>query len=173
MVATEGLVALFREHPFFEGLDAQTLALIEGCAANVVIRAGDYVYREGEPANHFYLIRFGRVALEVAVPGRPAIVIDTLHAGDLLGWSWLVPPYRNGFDARAVELARLLRLDAACLRAKMEDDPVLGYALHKRFAPVVAARLAAARRQLIDLYGHPDDRGGDGGRAGTRGRPWR
>jgi CRP-like cAMP-binding protein len=167
MVAPEGLVALFREHPFFTGLDAAALALIEGCAANVVVAADDYVYREGEPADHFYLIRFGRVALEVSVPNRPPIIVDTLKAGDLLGWSWLVPPYRNGFDARAVELVRLLRLDAACLRAKMERDPVLGYELHKRFAPVVAARLAAARRQLIDLYGHPDDLADD------RGRPWR
>lgn len=167
MVAAEGLAALFHAHPFFAGLDADALALIEGCAANVVVAAGDYVYREGEPADHFYLIRFGRVALEVFVPDRPPIVVETLKAGDLLGWSWLVPPYRNGFDARAVELARLLRLDAACLRAKMDRDPALGYALHKRFAPVVAARLAAARRQLIDLYGHPDDR------AAGRGRPWR
>lgn len=163
MVAPKGLASLFHEHPFFAGFDADALALIEGCATNVVVAAGDYVYREGEPADHFYLIRFGLVALEVFVPGRAPIVIDTLKAGDLLGWSWLVPPYRNSFDARAVELARLLRLDASCLRRKMEEDHALGYALHKRFAPVVASRLAAARRQLIDLYGHPDDRS----------RPWR
>lgn len=162
MVTSAGLVTLFHEHPFFAGLDASTLALIEGCASNLVVPAGEFVYREGEPADHFYLIRFGRVALEVFVPGRPPIVVDTLQAGDLLGWSWLVPPYRHHFDARAIELARLLRLDAACLRGKMEQDPALGYTLHKRFAPVVAARLAAARRQLIDLYGHPDDRRGGG-----------
>jgi CRP-like cAMP-binding protein len=159
MTAPAGLARLFRDQHVFEGLDELQLELIAGCAANVVVAADDYVYREGEPADRFYLIRHGRVAVEVHVPGRTPIVVDTVKPGELLGWSWLVAPYRNRFDARALELTRLISLDAACLRGKMEQDPALGYALHKRFAPVVAARLAAARRQLIDLYGHPDDRG--------------
>ncbi|MGZ9033800.1 MAG: cyclic nucleotide-binding domain-containing protein, partial [Rhodospirillales bacterium] len=92
---------------------------------------------------------------EVFVPGKAPIIVETLSGGDLMGWSWLVPPFRCSFDARAVELTRLISLDAACLRDKMEDDPVLGYELYKRFSPVIAARVAAARRQMIDLYGHP------------------
>lgn len=158
MVAIKSLVSLFQQHAFFAGLSEPWLDLIAGCAANVVVAEGGFVYREGEPADRFYLIRDGQVAIEVHVPGRAAIIVETLGPEDLLGWSWLVPPFVNNFDARAVTHARLLSLDAVCLRGKMEDDPALGYALHKRFASVVAARLAAARRQLIDLYGHPHQR---------------
>jgi CRP-like cAMP-binding protein len=157
MVQIEGLDRVLREHPFFEGMNDAYRELVAGCAANEVFHAGDYVYREGDPADKFYLIRHGRVALEVHVPGKTPIIVETLKSDDLMGWSWLVPPYRANFDARAQELTRLVSLDAACLRGKMETDSALGYELHKRFAPVVAARLAAARRQLIDLYGHPGE----------------
>jgi CRP-like cAMP-binding protein len=160
MGRTHGLDLEFHEHPFFVGMKTEYLAFVDGCAANVVTTAGRYIYREGEPAGRFYLIRHGRVALEVHVPGKSPIVVDTLAAGDILGFSWLIPPYTNCFDARAVETCRLICLDAVCLRNKMEEDPALGYELHKRFAPIVAARLAAARRQLIDMYGHPGARGG-------------
>ncbi|TVS00001.1 MAG: cyclic nucleotide-binding domain-containing protein [Rhodospirillales bacterium] len=152
---THGLDRILARHPFFDGMPEGYRVLIQGCAANAVVKAGDYVYREGEPADRFYLIREGRVALEVYVPGRKPIVVDTLGSNELMNWSWLLPPYRCHFDARALELTRLITLDAVCLRAKMDEDPVLGYAVYKRFAPVVAARLAAARRQLTDMYGAP------------------
>lgn len=155
MVLVEGLDAVLGEHPFFTEFDESYRALVAGCAANLVVPANAYVYREGEPADHFYLIRTGRVAIEVFVPGKAPIIVETLGSGDLMGWSWLVPPFRCSFDARAVELSRLISLDAACLRGKMEEDPVLGYELYKRFSPVIAARVAAARRQMIDMYGHP------------------
>lgn len=155
MVAAQGLDAVLREHVFFAGLDERYRGLVAGCAANEVFPAGAYVYKEGSPADKFYLLRFGKIAIEVYVPGRAPIIVETLTGGELMGWSWLLPPYRCQFDARAVELTRLISLDAACLRGKMEDDPVLGYELYKRFAPVIAARMAAARRQMIDMYGHP------------------
>lgn len=155
MVMVQDLDAVLREHAFFAGLDEGYRALVAGCAANEVFPAGAYIYKEGAPADKFYLVRFGKVAIEVYVPGKAPIIVETLTGGDLMGWSWLLPPYRCQFDARAVELARLISLDAACLRGKMEGDPVLGYALYKRFAPVIAARMAAARRQMIDMYGHP------------------
>lgn len=157
MVQIEGLDRILSQHSFFKGMDEAHLELVAGCAANEVFHADAYVYREDEPADKFYLIRHGRVALEVHVPGKPPIMVETLEADDLMGWSWLVPPFRTNFDAHALELTRLVSLDAACLRGKMEEDAALGYELHKRFAPIVAARLAAARRQLIDLYGHPAD----------------
>jgi CRP-like cAMP-binding protein len=157
MVKVEGLERALREHPFFEGMNEAYRDLVAGCAANEVFHAGEYIYKEGRPADKFYLIRHGRVALEVHVPGKESIVVETLKGDDLMGWSWLVPPYRANFDARALELTRVVSLDAKCLRGKMEQDAALGYELHKRFAPIVAARLAAARRQLIDMYGHPDE----------------
>ncbi len=157
MVTIEGLDRILRDHPFFAGMPDGYRDLVVGCAENAVFSAGQYLYRENDPADTFYLIRQGHVALEVHVPGRAPIVVDTLGGGELLNWSWLAPPYRAQFDARAVELSRVIGLDGKCLRGKMEQDSALGYELHRRFAPVVASRLAAARRQLIDMYGHPHD----------------
>ncbi|HYN39568.1 MAG TPA: hypothetical protein VES39_09975, partial [Rhodospirillales bacterium] len=82
-----------------------------------------------------------------------------LRDGDPLGWSWLIPPYTTHFDARALELTRVICFDAACLRGKMEEDHAFGYELYKRMVPVMASRLAAARRQMIDVFGRPDTRG--------------
>lgn len=155
MVMVQGLETVLREHPFFAGLDEDYRDLVAGCAANEVFPAGAYIYKEGDPADKFYLVRFGKVAIEVYVPGKAPIIVETLDSGELMGWSWLLPPYHCRFDARAIELTRLISLDAACLRGKMDADPVLGYELYKRFAPVIAARMAAARRQMIDMYGHP------------------
>jgi len=151
----EGLDTLLKEHPFFEGISDEYGELVAGCAANEVVQAGGYVFREGEDADKFYLVRHGSLSIEVHAPGREPIIVDTVSAGELLGWSWLVPPYRTQFDARARELTRLTSLDAACLRGKMEEDHRLGYELHRRFAPVFARRLGAALIRLIDMYGHP------------------
>ncbi len=122
-------------------------------------QAGDYIYREGQPADKFYLIRHGRVGLETYIPGSAPIIVDTLREGDPLGWSWLIPPYRTHFDARAIELTRVICFDAACLRQKMDEDQSFGYDVYKRMTPVIAARLAAARRQMMDFYARPSERG--------------
>ncbi len=156
MVQIEGLDTLLKEHPFFEGINDEYGELVAGCCANEVVQAGDFVFREGDKADKFYLVRHGSVALEVHAPGRETIIVDTVNAGELLGWSWLAPPYRTQFDARALELTRLTSLDAACLRGKMEEDHHLGYELQRRFAPVVARRLEAALMRLIDMYGDPN-----------------
>jgi CRP-like cAMP-binding protein len=156
MVAAEGLERSLREHPVFADMSEEHTEVVSGCAANEVFKTGHYIYREGEPADKFYLVRHGAVALEVHVPGFKPIIIATLHPGDLVGWSWLLPPYRTAFDARASQVTRVISIDAKCLRGKMDDDPALGYTLFKRMAPVIAERLASTRRQMIDLYGHPD-----------------
>lgn len=146
------------ENPIFSKLTEAQREFIAGCASLKVFQAGDIIYREGQPADRFYLIRHGKVGLETYVPGRQPIIVDTLHAGDPVGWSWLIPPYRTHFDARALELTRAIEFDAACLRQKMDADPAFGYAMYQLITPVIAARLAAARRQMIDLYGRPSDR---------------
>jgi CRP-like cAMP-binding protein len=155
MVQIEGLDRLLEEHPFFKGLDEAVRQVVAGCAANERYDAGAYVFREGEPADKFYLIRHGAVALELHTPGREPIVVDTVDDGEILGWSWIVPPYRWAFDARVVQLTRAVSLDAKCLRTKMEADPALGFELLKRVIPVMAQRLAHTRLQLIDMYGEP------------------
>jgi CRP-like cAMP-binding protein len=149
----EGLERILREHSFFAGLAPEYLALVTGCARNHRFNAGDYLFREGEPANEFFLIRYGKVALEIVAPGQAQIVFATLGEGEIAGASWLVPPYRWTFDARAVELVRAIGIDAACLRGKCEADHHLGYEMMKRFLPVFVKRLHATRLQLLDVYG--------------------
>lgn len=153
---------LLHDHPIFSGLDTATEQLIAHCASLSVFRADEMIYREEQPADRFYIIRHGRVALEVHAPGHDNIIVDMLKPGDVLGWSWVIPPYRTHFDARAVELTRVIVFDAACLRGKMESDAALGYEMMKRMLPLVAMRLSAARRQLLDLYGNPARRGAGG-----------
>ena len=149
----EGLEQIVREHPFFAGLNEDFLGLVCGCARNVVFQAGDYLFHEGTAADQFYLLRHGRVGLEITVPGRSAVTFQTLVAGEIVGVSWLFPPYRWTYDARALELTRAIALDAACLRGKCEQDHELGYDLMKRFVPVVVERLHATRMQILDVYG--------------------
>ena len=149
----ESLERLLAEHPFFAGLRAEHLAVLVGCAANVRFEPGEFLCREGEPAEHFYLIRHGRVTLELFVPQKGPVRLQTLDAGELVGWSWLVEPYTWHFDARALEPVVAVSLDGICLRGKCDDDPRLGYELLKRFAHIMEERLHTARLGLLDLYG--------------------
>jgi CRP/FNR family transcriptional regulator, cyclic AMP receptor protein len=144
---------LLTEVPALRGMADEHLRLIAGCARNEVFEAGRELMREGEEATSFYVIRSGRVALETFVPQRGALTIETLEAGALLGWSWLVPPHRTSFDARAVERVHAISFDGGCLRGKCEEDPVLGFELMQRFVPVIVERLQATRVRLLDVYG--------------------
>ena len=147
----QGLERIVLGQPFFVGLGPEFGAAISGCARNVRFAAGEYLFREDEPANEFYLIRHGTVALELHSPGQQPIVVATLREGDILDGSWLVPPYCWTFDARASE--RVLGVDARCLREKCEADHDLGYELMKRFAGAMGERLRATRLQVADVYG--------------------
>ena len=149
----ETLEPILAQHPFLKGLEPRHLQVLVGCAANVRFDAGQFIFREGEAAKHFYIIRHGKIALEIFVPGRGPVAIQTLGEGEVLGWSWLFPPYRWHFDARALELTRAIALDGECLRGKCETDHDLGYELVKRFANVMMERLQATRLQLLDVYG--------------------
>jgi len=149
----KGLESLLAAHPFFAGMTAADLDLIAGCAANARFEAGEYLYREGEAADRFYLLRDGRVAVEIHAPGKNPVTILSVGAGEVLGFSWLTPPYRWVFDARAQQLTRALVFDGACLRGKCETDPRLGYDLLKRVAQVMSQRLETATLQLLDVYG--------------------
>jgi CRP-like cAMP-binding protein len=150
----EGLGPVLRATPVVRELSRAHLALLEGCATNVRFRVGDLVFRQGEDADRLYIVRQGRVALEVHVPGRGAVALQTVGDGDVLGWSWLVSPHRAALDARAVEPTRALMLDGECLRQKCDADPQLGWSLMKLVVPRMANALNAARVQLLDLYGN-------------------
>ena len=142
------------EHAFFRGLAANHLATIVGCTSGVVFEQGDYLFREGEAAERFFVLEYGRVAVETFIPTRGPITIETVEAGDVLGWSWLFPPYKWHFDARAQTLVRALALDGLSLRAKCQEEPALGFELMRRFSQVVVQRLEATQLQLLDLYGN-------------------
>jgi CRP-like cAMP-binding protein len=145
---------LLLDVPSFLGMAPEHRELIAGCATNRVFADGELLAREGEPANAFYVLREGGVALETYVPQGGSLVIETLHEQDLVGWSWLVPPYRTAFDVRAVGAVHAIAFDGECLRGKCEHDAALGYDLMRRFAPVIVERLQATRLRLIDVYGH-------------------
>jgi CRP/FNR family transcriptional regulator, cyclic AMP receptor protein len=148
----ESLEHIIAEHPFFVGLESYYTGLLTGCAANIRFPARTYVFKEGEEANEFYLLRSGKVALEIFAPQRKPIVIATLGEGEILGWSWLVPPHYWKFHAHAVEETRAIALDGKCLRGKCEQNHDLGYEVLKRFAQIVERRLEATRMQLLDVY---------------------
>jgi len=148
----ENLAGYLAEHPFLRELDSEHIDLIVGCASNVRFDANQYIFKEGQEANHFYIVRHGKISLEVYRPNRGPLAIQTVGEGEVLGWSWVVPPYHWNFDARAVELTRAVALDGKCLRQKCEEDHDLGYELLKRFASIIMERLQATRIQLLDLY---------------------
>lgn len=146
---------LLAEHPFFQGFDEPAQRLLAGCASNVHAQPDEMLIREGGAAESFYVVRHGRVAVEIHSPTSGPIVLDTVEDGEILGWEWLVPPHRWLGDARAVEPTDLIAFDGTCLRGKCEADPRLGYELLKRVADVMYQRLLAARLRLLDLYGAP------------------
>lgn len=148
-----GIDSILAGHPFLGGFSKGALATIAGCAANRRYDAGSYMCREAESADLFFLIRHGTVALEAHAPGRGRTAFQTLGEGEILGVSWLVPPYRWDFDARAVDRVRAVAFDAACLRDKCEADHDLGYELMKRFVPELIRRMQSTRLQSLNLYG--------------------
>jgi CRP/FNR family transcriptional regulator, cyclic AMP receptor protein len=150
---TRGLEQLICEHPMFAGLALQYCELIGGCGRNVRFDKGQFLFREGAPADEFFMLRHGRVALEVAAPGREPLRFLTLGPGEIAGVAWLVPPYRWVYDAQALEVTRAVSIDARCLRDKAEADHHFGYEIMKRFTSVLVQRLNAAQWQMLDIYG--------------------
>jgi CRP/FNR family transcriptional regulator, cyclic AMP receptor protein len=154
----ETLEPLLREHEFFRDLDPGYVKLLVSCASNIRFREGEFLLREGEPAEKFFLIRTGKVALEIAAPGRGAVIVQTAGAGDVVGFSLLLEPHLNKFDGRATSRVLAVALDGVCLRGKCEQDPRLGYLMMQRFARLAVAQLQAARLQVLDVYGHAGTR---------------
>jgi len=153
-MAVENLERVLAAHAFFKGMEEHYTQLFVDCASNVRFDAGEVIFREGEEANQFYLIREGRVAVEISSSERGPVIIQSLKEGDVLGWAWMMPPYRWHFDARAVESTRAIALDGRCLRERSESDHDLGFQLMRRAAHVMEERLQATRLQLLDVYGH-------------------
>jgi CRP-like cAMP-binding protein len=148
----ETLEPLLLEHQFFQGWSPEHLKIITGCAANVRFGAGEVIFREGQPADRFFILRDGMVAIEILVAHHRSITVETIGKGDVLGWSWAIAPHRWLFSARAVEPTRAISLDAKCLREKCEADYELGYEMFGQMLLVAEKRLRATRLQLLDIY---------------------
>ena len=148
-----GFESMLVEQPFLKGLSENHIKILAECARDVSFEAGQCIIQEGKPADKFYIVSHGKVAIQVFAEGRGAITIETLQAGDVLGWSWLVEPYRWQFDAKAMALTRAISLDGNRIRNACEKNHDLGYELMKRFVDVIAKRLQATRFQLLDIYG--------------------
>jgi len=147
--STDSTESIVSTHPFLQGMSPHQLRLLSDHAMSATFRADEPIFREGDPANRFYFIRKGRVALGSYVKDRGNALIQVISAGDVLGWSWLFPPYFWHFNARALEPTDAVFIYAAPLREECESDHELGYELMKRMAEVMVDRLQAARRQLL------------------------
>jgi len=148
----EDLSKILHSHPFLQELDEKYLSEIVGCASNVIFREDEYIFKEGDEAEKFYLIRAGKVALEINGREKGRIRVLTMGPGQILGWSWIISPYKWHFDALAVDDVRAIALDGECLRNKCQQDPALGYEMLKRFSHILELRLNATRMQLLDVY---------------------
>jgi len=137
-------------HPFVTGMSSHHLELLARYAVEKRFNAGEVIFRAGEPAHGFYLVQTGTIALEGSVMEHGAITTDTVHAGEPLGWSWLFPPYRWHFDARAIEPTTAIFFDGDILRQHYDEDLTLAHALSQRICQVMAHRLQATRRKLIE-----------------------
>ena len=139
------------EHAFFQGLKPEHVAVLTEGATAAKFKAGDVLFREREPANQFYLIESGKVVLEAHEPANSTIPVQMLGAGEVLGWSWLFPPFFWHFQARALEPTNVIILSGAHLLVCAERNHEFGYDLMKRMAQVVIHRLQATRKQLLAL----------------------
>ncbi len=151
----KSLQPIIAAHPFFDGIAEEHLALITGCARNLRYRPGEHLMREGAAADTFYLIREGQVLMQINGGQHGLLTVHTAGPGEVVGWSWLVPPYECDFDAQAVVTTRAIEFEGKCLRRKCEANPALGYALLKRVSAKLSRHLTMTRAQLLDVYGRP------------------
>jgi CRP-like cAMP-binding protein len=150
---SKGLSATIAEHPFMHGLDAKFIQLVSNKATQRNYERGDMLFKEGETADKFFLVLAGKIALELAPPEKDRLTIETIGEGEVVGWSWMVAPYRWTFDARALKNTQVIAMDAELLRKALEDDPKNGYDFLLRLLPVIGNRLENTRLQLMDVYG--------------------
>lgn len=149
------LKALLKERAFLKGMSDTLVGEVAGCARESNFQPGEFLLRANGTADRTYLILSGKVSLEVDVPGKGPFRFESIGAGEVVGWSWLLSPYRWHFDAVAVEPTDSIVLDGACLRTKCENNVELGFELSKRFLYVLQQRLEGLRMQVMDIY-HAD-----------------
>lgn len=142
-------------HAFFAGLSPEFIGFLARCAREQPLQPGEVLFRQGERAHYFYLIQHGSIAIEIPAITGPTLQVQSLGAGQILGWSWLIPPYRWNFQSRAETSTTLLAFDGDAVRDRCEAEADFGYPLLKRFAALMAERLEVARQRLMDQWNPP------------------
>ncbi len=150
-MSESGLLGIFGNHAFLQGLGPRHLMLLAAGVKPVTFAPDTFLGRDGETARTFYLIQSGHVSLDIRSPDRAAVAVESVGPGEVVGWSWLVAPHRWRFDCRATDKVEALAFDAEWLREKCEQDHELGYQLLKHLVTVIAGRLTATRHQWLDL----------------------
>jgi CRP/FNR family transcriptional regulator, cyclic AMP receptor protein len=148
--------AILGAQPLLRQLPASQIERLAACARHVSLPAGTRLFDEGAPAHCFWLIEAGQVALDTLVPGDSRVIIEKLGRGDLVGLSWLAPPYQFQYGAVAAQVLQAFEFDAAAVRAACDADPALGYALLRRLFGIASHRLQATRMRLVDVQMHPN-----------------
>ena len=149
---TKEIKAIVKEQPFLGDLKPKFLDLLVGCASQTFLDKGHFLLSQGQDANRFYIITQGQITIEIQGKDARPVTIQKLGASDILGWSWLIPPYKWQFDALVLEPTSVIAFDGKCLRKKCEEDCELGYDMLKRITGVMAYRLYHTRMQLMDFY---------------------
>lgn len=150
----ERLIPLLERVELFQGMHHRHLQTLADCAIDVRVGAGEFVSHSGDEADAFWLIRDGRLVLGIFLPGRGEVTLATMAAGDVVGFSWLLPPHRMRFDIVAATPAELVRFDGRVLRQRCHENAEFGFQLMSRFAGIAVDRVETMSMQLLDIYGH-------------------
>lgn len=146
---------LLARNPFFAGMRADDLLFLSEHASSQPLAAGQILFRHGDPAKHFYVIQSGVVTLEIAALEGPALELQRLGPDAVIGWSWLIPPYKWTFNARAEEPGEVLSIERIAVLERCEADLRFGYDLLRRFSALMSDRLAHARRRMMEEWRVP------------------
>lgn len=154
----KSIADVLRAHAFFRDLPDADVEFIAGCGRNKIVKAGEWLAHEGDPADTFYILRSGKASIIAHIPQRGEVILQTVTGDDVVGWSWLFPPYQWTFSVRALDTVHAVELNGVCLREKCDRDNSMGYRLMKKFVEFMTSRVRATRMQLMDVYGSTDAR---------------
>jgi len=154
-VTTESIVQVLAEAPVFGGMSKDFLSRLSRNAHEIRVEPGTLLFRGGEPAENFYMLLEGAVSIEIPAVAGPTLVVQNLAPVRVLCWSWLLPPFKWSFNARTVTQSKLLEFDGRAVLAQCEKDPAFGYEVIKRFSGLMAERLDAAHRKMMDQWSPP------------------
>ncbi|HKJ95539.1 MAG TPA: cyclic nucleotide-binding domain-containing protein [Gammaproteobacteria bacterium] len=154
-MAEKSPAKLMSSHPFFDELDAADIDYLAARATRKHLKRGGVLFHHGEPADRFFLLLSGAITIEIPAIEGPSLEVQHLGEGKILGWSWLIAPYRWSFQARADEDTELLEFDGKAVRERCESDPRFGYEILKRFSSLMSDRLEASRTKMMEEWNPP------------------